>query len=269
MVLQRYRCAEHRHDAVAGELVHRAAVALHHRRAAVGQVGHDLAQPLRTHRRRDVHRMHHIGEQHRHLLVLRRSADLCDRRTALITELGVRRQLRAARPTQQSRRCQCTATVVPKPSTSVSCHRWSAMSVISRHGWPSSTTRRTTNRRSPSRCSHGYSDHNLKYHRDPPERGGMTSQSQPSLRRGSSADARAIAEVQIHTWRRAYADVIPADFRNTSRASPHPNGHAGGVAWGLRPGRDEDPGRIVSIGCMNRRTRLVGLLAARPNRSPS
>ena len=71
VVLQRHRRAEHRHDPVAGELVHRAAVALHHRRAAVDQVGHDLAQPLRTDRRRDVHRMHHVGEQHRHLLVLR------------------------------------------------------------------------------------------------------------------------------------------------------------------------------------------------------
>ena len=46
---------------------------------------------------------------------------------------------------------------------------------------------------------------------------------------------------------------------NTSRASPHPDAHAGLVSlWGLRSGRDEDPGRIVSIGCMNRRTRLVG-----------
>lgn len=41
---------------------------------------------------------------------------------------------------------------------------------------------------------------------------GMTSQSQPSLRRASSADARAIAEVQVHTWRQAYAGVMPADF---------------------------------------------------------
>ena len=39
---------------------------------------------------------------------------------------------------------------------------------------------------------------------------------------------------------------------------PIPTGMLAGVAWGLRSGRDEDPGRIVSIGCMNRRTRLVG-----------
>ena len=30
---------------------------------------HELAQPLRTHRRRDVHRAHHVGDQHGDLLV--------------------------------------------------------------------------------------------------------------------------------------------------------------------------------------------------------
>ena len=89
----------------------RTAVAPHRSRRPVEEFGHDLAQPLRPHRRRDVHRMNNIGEQHRHLLVLRRSADLCDRCTALVTELGVQRQLRATRPTRQSRRCQRTATV--------------------------------------------------------------------------------------------------------------------------------------------------------------
>ena len=48
VILQRHRRAEHRHDPVAGELVHRAAVTLHHRSGAVDQLGHDLAQPLRT-----------------------------------------------------------------------------------------------------------------------------------------------------------------------------------------------------------------------------
>ena len=87
VVLQRHRRAEHRHDPVAGELVHRAAVTLHYCRAAVGQLGHDLAQPLRTHRRGDVHGMHHVGEQHRHLLVLGRCRGSRNRRTALVTEL--------------------------------------------------------------------------------------------------------------------------------------------------------------------------------------
>ena len=51
VILQRNRGAEYRHDAVAGELVYRSAVALHHRCRAVEQVAHDLAQPLGTHRR--------------------------------------------------------------------------------------------------------------------------------------------------------------------------------------------------------------------------
>ena len=80
--------------------------------ARLTRFGHDLAQPLGTDRRCDVHRMHHVGEQHRDLLVLRRSGGLCDRCTALVTELGVRWQFGAARPTQQSRRCQRTATTV-------------------------------------------------------------------------------------------------------------------------------------------------------------
>jgi hypothetical protein len=46
-------------------------IAFHRCRAPVGEVGHDLAQPLRTHRSRDIHRMHHIGEQNSDLLVLR------------------------------------------------------------------------------------------------------------------------------------------------------------------------------------------------------
>ena len=70
MVLQRHRCPEHRHDAVAGELVHPAAVPLHHRRAAVGEVGHDLAQPLSTDGRGNVHRMNNIGEQHAHVNIV-------------------------------------------------------------------------------------------------------------------------------------------------------------------------------------------------------
>ena len=38
--------------------------------APVDQRGHDLAQPLRPDRRRDVHRMHHVGEQNGDLFVL-------------------------------------------------------------------------------------------------------------------------------------------------------------------------------------------------------
>ena len=111
MVLQRDWGAEHRHDAIACELAQRPAAALHHGRGTVQQFGHDFAQPLRTHCCCDVHRMNNIGEQHRHLLVLSRSADLCDRYTALVTELGVQWQLRATRPTRQSRCSHFTATV--------------------------------------------------------------------------------------------------------------------------------------------------------------
>ena len=98
VVLQRHRCAEHRHDAVTGELVDRAAVPLHNCRAAVGEVGHDLAQPLGTHRRGNLHRMHHVGEQDGDLLVFggfRARRNGC---TALATELGLLVQFGAARP---------------------------------------------------------------------------------------------------------------------------------------------------------------------------
>ena len=43
MVLQRDWCAEHRHDAVAGELAQRSAVAFHHGCGTVQQFGHDFA----------------------------------------------------------------------------------------------------------------------------------------------------------------------------------------------------------------------------------
>jgi hypothetical protein len=71
VVLQRHRCAEHGHDPVAGELVHRAAVPLYNCDTAVSKVGHDLSQPLGAHRRGDVHRVDHVGEENGNLLVLR------------------------------------------------------------------------------------------------------------------------------------------------------------------------------------------------------
>ena len=49
----------------------------------------DLAQPLRANSGGDVHRVHNIREQHRHLLALRRSGGLRDWRAALAAELGV------------------------------------------------------------------------------------------------------------------------------------------------------------------------------------
>src|ERR1700752_1815481 len=111
MILQRRRRTENRHDAVTGELVHCAAVLRYHRGGMLDQLAHDLAQPLRTHRRRDVHRMNNIGEQHRYLLVLRQSSGVCERCTALVTELGVGWQFGATRPTEDPRCGQATATL--------------------------------------------------------------------------------------------------------------------------------------------------------------
>ena len=96
VVLQRHRRAEHGHDPVAGELVHRPAIPFHHSSGPIDQLRHDLPQPLRPDGRGDVHGVHNIGEQDGHLLVLRWVSGLCDWRAALATELGSRAQLAAA-----------------------------------------------------------------------------------------------------------------------------------------------------------------------------
>ena len=111
MVFIRDRCAEDRHDAVAGELVDGPSVPLHHSSGVIDKFGHDLAEAFRTHGRRDLHGVHDVGEQHRDLLVFRRSDRVCGRRTALTTELGRRTQLRAARLARQARGRQCAAVV--------------------------------------------------------------------------------------------------------------------------------------------------------------
>ena len=97
MVLQRDRGSEHRHDAVAGELVDRARVPLHHGGCVLHQLRHDLAQSLGAHRRGDVHRMHHVGEQHRHLLVLRRSLRPTDREPHPWQKSGILQRFGATR----------------------------------------------------------------------------------------------------------------------------------------------------------------------------
>ena len=68
--------------------------------------------------------MHHVGEQDGDLFVFSPSSHLCEWRAALVTELGVWWQFDAARPTEQPRRGQSTATI-PAGSTSASFHRWS------------------------------------------------------------------------------------------------------------------------------------------------
>jgi hypothetical protein len=96
VVLQRYRGAKNRHNPIAGELVHRAGVAMHNRGGAIDQFGHDLAQPLRTHRCGDVHRMHDIGKQHSDLLVFGRCGGRDNWRSTLVAELGARPQFSSA-----------------------------------------------------------------------------------------------------------------------------------------------------------------------------
>ena len=111
VVLQRDRGAEQGHDAIPGELVDRPAAALHHRRAQVKQRSHDLPEPLRAHHRGDVHRVHYVGEKHRHLLVLRRLGGVCDWRAALTAELVCCAQLCATRSAREARGRRCAAAV--------------------------------------------------------------------------------------------------------------------------------------------------------------
>jgi hypothetical protein len=97
MILEGDGRAEDRHDAVAGEFVQGAAVPRDDLGRAVDQLRHDLAQPLRTDGRRDVHRVHDVGEKDRDLLVFRvRRLGPCHRRAAPVAELGVLQQLGAA-----------------------------------------------------------------------------------------------------------------------------------------------------------------------------
>ena len=69
-----------------------------------------LAVSIWFHRRGDVHRMNNIANN---TVTCLYSADrvLCERCPAFVTELGVRRQFGAARPTRQPRRGQSTATI--------------------------------------------------------------------------------------------------------------------------------------------------------------
>ena len=76
--------------------VDRAAVTLHHLARAFDQLGHDLAHPLRTDGSCDAHGVHHICEQHRHLIVLGDLVRLCNWGTTLIAELRVVSECRRA-----------------------------------------------------------------------------------------------------------------------------------------------------------------------------
>jgi hypothetical protein len=110
VIFQCHRRAKDGHDAVPGELVDRAAVALHHRRSAIYQAEHDLAQRLRPDGCGDVHRVHHVGEQDGHQFVLSRlGGRVRQPRTALAAEFCRGAALRAAGTADQVRGGESTA----------------------------------------------------------------------------------------------------------------------------------------------------------------
>ena len=98
MVLQRDRRTEQRHDAIAGELVHRTAVALDHSSAPVEEIPHDLAQSLGIQDGGQIHRPHDVGEEDRHLFVLGRRVNHHDRGSAGVAEPGAGARLGTTPP---------------------------------------------------------------------------------------------------------------------------------------------------------------------------
>jgi hypothetical protein len=70
VVLVGDRRAEQGHDAVAGELVDRALEPVHALAEDLEEAPHDLAPRLGILLLGEVHRAHHVGEQHRHVLAL-------------------------------------------------------------------------------------------------------------------------------------------------------------------------------------------------------
>jgi hypothetical protein len=95
MVFQGDRRSEDRHYAVARELIDGAAISLNNSDQRSKTSGM-ISRKLRTDRCGEVHRVHDIGEQNRHLLVLS-SLRLRDGRAAFVTELRVDPQFRGAR----------------------------------------------------------------------------------------------------------------------------------------------------------------------------
>jgi hypothetical protein len=116
VVLQCRWSAKQSHDAVASEIVDGAAVAVHHVHCAVNECGHDLAKPLCPDCGGDIHRVDHVGEQHRRLLVLSRFGGGRNGGAALAAELRVLAQYSAARHARHSgRRHASTADPGPSP----------------------------------------------------------------------------------------------------------------------------------------------------------
>jgi hypothetical protein len=111
VILQRDWRAEHRHDPVAGELVHRAAIAPSTRCRTAEDVRHHLAQALRPYRRSDRQGTNHVGEQHSHLLELRLLSRFWGRRPAAVAKPGAVAQFSAARSAHRA--CQPHLTLPP------------------------------------------------------------------------------------------------------------------------------------------------------------
>jgi len=103
VVLECHRGAEQSHQPVASELVDGAAVTLHHGRGTVEQLVHDLLQPLGIQRGRQLHRTHHVGEQHGDLFMFTDGSTRSDRRTAAVAEPSLIAQISATRRTQRGR----------------------------------------------------------------------------------------------------------------------------------------------------------------------
>ena len=70
VILMSNRGAEKGHDPVAGELVHSALEPMDALAQDPEEALHDLPPPLRVALLGELHRAHHVGEQHRHLLSL-------------------------------------------------------------------------------------------------------------------------------------------------------------------------------------------------------
>jgi hypothetical protein len=88
-------------------------------------------------------RNNQVREENRDLLVFSRASHLCEWRAALVTELGVRWQFGAARPTQQPRRGQSTATIPAGVHVSIisplvndrAAHHWSQAKLKTQAGF--------------------------------------------------------------------------------------------------------------------------------------
>ena len=102
----------------------------HDRTRAIDQLRRDLVQPFRTHGCRDVHQVRHLREQDGGLLVLRRLGACVSRAPHSVQNFAVGLDC-APQETQTGAVKVSPPPPTPLGSMSASCHRCSAMSVIS------------------------------------------------------------------------------------------------------------------------------------------